>query len=78
MQKGGTLSGDYMRKLLDDCVAEIKSALPNSLISWDISPWLTYSAMIKWWGYFKNTSYIDFLHTSAGQVWFECNLLLFF
>ena len=67
-----------MRKLLDDCVAEIKLALPKALISWDISPWLTYSAMTKWWGYFKNASYIDFLHTSAGQVCFKCFIIFLF
>ena len=66
-----------MRKLLDDCVAEIKAALPNSLISWDISFWLTYSAMKKWWGYFKNATYIDFLHTSGGIVLLK-NFVLFF
>ena len=67
-QIGGGLSGDYMRKLLDDCVAEIKSALPNAKISWDISAWIGVSGMTTWWSFFKDAPYIDFVNTSGGQV----------
>ena len=57
-----------MRKLLDDCVAEIKLALPNAKISWDISAWIGISGMTTWWSYFKTATYIDFVHTSGGQA----------
>jgi hypothetical protein len=66
-QKGGPLSGEYMRALLDDFAAEIKAALPNALISWDLSAWIGVAGMTKWWGYFKSAPYIDFVHTSGGQ-----------
>jgi len=67
-QKGGPLSGEFMRALLDDFSAEIKAALPNALISWDLSAWIGVDGMTKWWSYFKSAPYIDFVHTSGGQV----------
>jgi hypothetical protein len=42
-------------------------ALPNALISWDLSAWIGVDGMTKWWSYFKTASYIDFVHTSGGQ-----------
>ena len=52
-----------MRLLFDDFVTAIKTHLPNALISWDISPWVD---MAKWWGFFKNSKYVDFINTSGG------------
>lgn len=56
-----------MRELFDQIVIIIKSELPNALISWDISAWLSKQAMTDWWSFFK-TADIDFIHTSGGQV----------
>ena len=56
-----------MRELFDDFAKAIKSELPNAIISWDISAWLTESAMTTWWGFFKTSPYIDYIHTSGGQ-----------
>jgi hypothetical protein len=70
-QNGGALTGSYMRSLMDDYVAAIKKSLPNALISWDISPWATQQQMTTWWGFFQNASYINFIHTSGGQVIFK-------
>ena len=56
-----------MRQLFDDIAVAIKSHLPNARISWDISAWLTESAMTTWWGFFKTSVHIDYLHTSGGQ-----------
>ena len=47
-QKGGTLSGAYMRALFDDFVAAIKKELPNAIISWDISAWIGEQGMRTW------------------------------
>ncbi|CAF0944901.1 unnamed protein product [Brachionus calyciflorus] len=66
-QQGGPLSGEYMRALFDDFAKEIKSQLPNAKISWDLSAWIREDGMTKWWGYFKTSPYIDFVHTSGGQ-----------
>ena len=44
-QQSGPLSGAFMRQLYDDIAASIKSEMPNSKISWDISPWLNESEM---------------------------------
>lgn len=66
-QQNGVLSGAYMRSFFDDIAVAIKSQLPNALISWDISPWLTQSAMRTWWGFFASSTNIDFLHTSGGD-----------
>lgn len=56
-----------MRDLYDAIAFEIKKNLPNALISWDISPWLSQSAMSAWWNFFKSSPNIDFIHTSGGQ-----------
>lgn len=64
---GGGLSGTYMRSLFDDISVAIKSNLPNALISWDISAWIGQSGMTTWWGYFKTSPHINFIHTSGGQ-----------
>lgn len=64
---GGGLSGTYMRTLFDDISVAIKANLPNALISWDISAWIGESGMTTWWGYFKTSSHINFIHTSGGQ-----------
>ena len=56
-----------MRALFDDIAKAIKKNLPNSLISWDISPWISESDMTKWWSYFSSSPYIDFIHTSGGE-----------
>jgi hypothetical protein len=60
-QKNGPLSGPYMRQLLDDYVAAIKTHLPNALISWDISPWLGETLMKYWWSNFATANYINFI-----------------
>ena len=65
-QEGGALSGNEMRNLFDQIVATIKIYLPYAAISWDISPWLTPEDMKAWWGYFADSSDIDFIHTSGG------------
>lgn len=67
-QEGGSLSGEYMRALFDDFAKEIRKQLPKAKISWDLSAWIGYQGMSKWWGYFKTSPYIDFVHTSGGQV----------
>lgn len=66
-QTGGTLSGEYMRALLDDFVNAIKTYLPNAIISWDISPWAMQN-MNTWWSFFSSASYIQLTHTSGGRV----------
>lgn len=67
-QNGGPLSGTYMRQLFDDFAAEIRKYLPKAKISWDLSAWIGESGMTTWWGFFKSSPYIDFVHTSGGQV----------
>lgn len=67
-QEDGTLSGEYMRALFDDFAKEIRKQLPNAKISWDLSAWIGYDGMSQWWGYFKTSPYVDFVHTSGGQV----------
>ena len=67
-QEGGTLDGPFMRKLFDDFAAAIKAELPNAKISWDISAWIGEAGMTTWWSFFKDSKYIDFIHTSGGQV----------
>jgi hypothetical protein len=37
-----------MRQLYDDFVGEIKKHLPNAVIVWDISPWISEDAMRTW------------------------------
>jgi len=66
-QLNGPLSGTYMRAFFDDIVKAIKAELPNARISWDISAWLSESAMRTWWGFFASSTDIDYLHTSGGQ-----------
>lgn len=63
-QQGGTLTGPYLRSLYDDICKTIKSVLPNAKTSWDISPWA--KDMTTFWGYFKDSIYVDFIHTSGG------------
>lgn len=65
-QEGGPLTGQEMRALFDGIAQAIKAALPNALISWDISPWA--EDMETWWGFFKTSPYINFIHTSGGQA----------
>jgi hypothetical protein len=67
-QRGGPLSGEYMRALFNDMIKEIKTALPKARISWDISAWIGVAGMQKWWGFFKDHPDIEFVHTSGGQV----------
>jgi hypothetical protein len=57
-----------MRALFDDFCKAIKTQLPNAKISWDISAWIGEATMNTWWGYFKTSPYISFVHTSGGQV----------
>lgn len=64
-QEGGPLTGAQMRSLFDDIVKAIKKNLPNALISWDISPWISEYEMRQWWGYFSSAQ-IDFINTSGG------------
>lgn len=67
-QEGGTLSGEYMRSLFDDFAKAIRNELPNAKISWDLSAWIGEQGLINWWGYFRTSPFIDFVHTSGGQV----------
>lgn len=67
-QAGGPLSGTEMRYLFDDIVSAIKKNLPNAFISWDISAWIGQDGMTQWWSFFKDSSQIDFIHTSGGQA----------
>jgi hypothetical protein len=67
-QDGGNLDGPFMRRLFDDFAATIRSELPNAIISWDISAWIGEQNMQTWWGFFKDSKYIDFVHTSGGQA----------
>jgi len=66
-QQGDGLSGSYMRSLFDDIANAIKSSLPNALISWDISPLaIDQNHMSVWWGFFANSTNINFIHTSGA------------
>lgn len=56
-----------MRALFDDFAKAIRDQLPNAIISWDISPWLSQPAMQLWWSYFSSSPYISFIHTSGGS-----------
>jgi hypothetical protein len=47
-QQGGGLTGAYMRSLFDDFVLAIKTHLPNAIISFDISAWLTQDGFKIW------------------------------
>lgn len=62
---GGPLSGTYMRSFFDEIAAAIKSEMPNSRISWDISAWIGEAGMKTWWGFFASSKDIDFIHTSG-------------
>jgi len=62
-QQGGGLSGEYAAQLHDDMCKALKDSLPNAKFSWDISPW---GDMNRWWGFFKNSKYVDFINTSGG------------
>jgi len=66
-QAGGPLDGPYLRKLFDEIAEAIKSELPNSKISWDISAWIGEDGMRKWWGYFASSPHINFINTSGGK-----------
>jgi len=66
-QQGGPLPGEYMRALFDDFAQAIRAQLPNAKISWDLSAWIREDGMQRWWGFFKTSPYIDFVHTSGGQ-----------
>ncbi len=66
-QQNGGLSGLYMRQLFDDIAIAIKTELPNALISWDISAWLSEANMQTWYGYFATSPHVNFIHTSGGQ-----------
>jgi hypothetical protein len=39
-----------MRQLFDDIATAVKSEMPNAKFSFDISAWLSESAMTTWWG----------------------------
>jgi hypothetical protein len=67
-QENGVLSGSYMRSLFDDFALAIKKSLPNAQISWDISPWASESQMRQWWGFFRDSPNINYLHTSGGSA----------
>ena len=56
-----------MRALFDDIASTIRNNLPNAFISWDISAWIGENGMTTWWGFFKSSSYINFISTSGGQ-----------
>ena len=56
-----------MRALYDDFAKAIKRHLPNALLSWDISAWATEEQFNTWWGFFKTSPHVDFIHTSGGQ-----------
>jgi hypothetical protein len=75
-QEGGTLSGQYMRELYDDFAKEIKKQLPNAKISWDLSAWIGEYGMTQWWSYFKDSPYVDFVHTSGGQGKYKKNSII--
>jgi hypothetical protein len=66
-QQGGTLNGQYMRQLFDEIASAVKSELPNSKLSWDISAWLGEPEMQTWWSFFASSPHITFIHTSGGQ-----------
>ena len=57
-----------MRDLFDDFARAIRKYLPNAKISWDISAWIGEEGMRKWWGFFRSSRFIDFVHTSGGQA----------
>lgn len=65
-QINGTLNGTYMRELFDDMASTIKSNLPNAIIAWNISPWLSNESMTTYWEFFKTSPYINFAYTSGG------------
>ena len=56
-----------MKSLYADYIKVIKKSLPNALISWDISPWLTEKQMIQYWGFFKSLD-IDYIHMANGRA----------
>jgi hypothetical protein len=66
-QQNGVLSGPYMRQLFDDIAVAVKSEMPNAKFSFDIIAWLSETAMSTWWGFFKTSPHIAFLHTSGGK-----------
>ena len=47
-QQGGTLSGTFMRDLFNDFIAQIKTYLPNALISWGLSSWIGETGFRTW------------------------------
>lgn len=66
IMEGAPLTPSYTRTLFDDIAKTIRSNLPNAVISWDISPWLTESEITTYWNYFKTSPYIDYIHLANG------------
>ncbi len=66
-QIDGAMSGQEMRDLFDDIAKTIRDFLPNAAISWDVNELLSESELSDWWGYFANSTQIDFVYTSSGM-----------
>ncbi|CAF0870650.1 unnamed protein product [Brachionus calyciflorus] len=62
-----SLSGEEASNIFDSFIQEIKAEIPNAIISWDVSPWLSVDELTNWWAYFSNLE-IDFVHTSIGDT----------
>jgi hypothetical protein len=56
-----------MKSLYADYIRVIKKSLPNALISWDISPWLSEKEMTEYWAHFKGLN-IDYIHMANGRA----------
>lgn len=62
------LSGQYMKQLYTDYIRVIKRNLPNALISWDISPWLSEKEMTEYWNYFKDLNNSAAVHLKLDRI----------
>lgn len=65
-QHGGGLSHSTMVRLFVSMVARIKRHLPHSLISLDVSPWI--SDVGQWMSPFLAHGSVDYVHTSGGRT----------
>ncbi|CAF1060741.1 unnamed protein product [Brachionus calyciflorus] len=65
-----SLSGEEASNIFVSFIQEIKSEIPNALISWYASPVLSIIELTKWWAYFSSLE-INFVHRSVGETFPE-------
>lgn len=75
-QQGNPLTGYEMRSLFDEIVFIIKEYLPNAAIAWNINPKLSEDEMKVWWGFFQNSTNIDFIYTNGADSHGEISQIL--